>query len=253
MMISSNLQLNLAAQVNKAWRRNDPHPGQYLRTEARGGISVQEGFTLLELLISITLMSIIIVILSLALRTGIGAYTRAKGGNEQLVAATAIEGLLSMQLRAIVDGSQPGLKDFSLFEGSEDGLTMVTTHVPIGAGAGGIFLVTYRFDPDKGQLIYGQRIITTKDDLKARLPEDITEESRPALIEEGWDISIIPWLKSVTFSYEDQARDTEPDTWPRQWERHGKPPRAIALTLIFENGDSGRIMTSRHIFHVSVS
>ncbi len=254
MEILPNLQACQAIhRTDTAGHGNSYYRGSRFHTGLKKGLVLQGGFTLLELLISITLISIIVVILSLALRTGISAYTRAKGGNEQLVAAVAIEELLTMQLRAIVDTKQPGLKDLSLFEGSGNGLLMTTTHVPMGSGLGGVFLVTYRFNPDSGELIYAQRIVTTKDDLKARLPDDITEEGKAGLLEEGWDISIIPGLKDVSFSYQGHAGDTDPSAWPRQWERRSAPPSTVALTLVFKDVDSGRSMTSRRIFHVSVS
>jgi prepilin-type N-terminal cleavage/methylation domain-containing protein len=73
------------------------------------------GFTLLELLISVSLIAVLVLILSMSVRTGLRAYSRGKEINEGLMVVSAIEGLLGRQLRAVVRKDGSDLKDFSEF------------------------------------------------------------------------------------------------------------------------------------------
>ena len=118
------------------------------------------GFTLLELLISVSLIAVLVLILSMSVRTGLRAYSRGKEINERLIVVSAIEGLLGRQLRAVVRQDGSDLKDFSGFHGEENEVSFVTTHVPLGSQAGGLFKVVYRFDERGKELIYAQKVIT---------------------------------------------------------------------------------------------
>jgi general secretion pathway protein J len=118
------------------------------------------GFTLLELLISVTLIAVLVLILSMAVRTGLRAYSRGKEINERLIVVSAIEGLLGRQLRAVVREDRSDLKNFSEFNGEKNEISFVTTHVPLGSQAGGLFKVVYRFDERGKKLIYAQKVIT---------------------------------------------------------------------------------------------
>jgi prepilin-type N-terminal cleavage/methylation domain-containing protein len=206
------------------------------------------GFTLLELLISVTLIAVLVLILSMAVRTGLRAYSRGEKINERLIVVSAIEGLLGRQLRAVVaDGSN--LKNFSEFHGEENEISFVTTHVPFGSQAGGLFKVVYRFDERGKKLIYAQKVITRPEDLKGTLPDSIDPEDKEDLMEQGWGVSIVNRIDSLAFTYQSTLPDeSAPEDWQDDWNQKGKVPEAVAMGLAFSD-DGEEPATTWRIFY----
>ena len=214
-------------------------------------IARPSGFTLLELLISVTLMAVLVLILSMTVRTGLITYSRAKESNERIIAVSAVKGLLEAQLMALVRGSEPNLKGLSMFQGRENEISFVTTHVPLGSQAGGIFKVVYRLDDRDKDLIYAQKVITRSRDLKEDLPEEIDpkdREEKEDLLKEGWDLSVIHGVDSLDFRYQDEARHTSLEDWPSEWRQSSKVPVAVAMGLAFSKEDEEPV-TTWQVFH----
>ncbi len=215
--------------------------------------SNEAGFTLLELLISITLVSVIIVILSMAVRTGLRAYVRGHEANREIVAVSAVQGLLGRQLMMAIRPGIGDLSKFYRFNGEEDELIFVTTHVPMGAQSGGIFLVVYRFQKSSDSLVYAQRIITDPRDIKKELPRSVAADEVSDLREQGWDVSVVQGVEDVSFSYLAEKRDMDMgsmDDWPSAWYRDRLLPAAVGAILKFHNEDSGRERTVSMFFEI---
>lgn len=207
------------------------------------------GFTLLELLISVTLIAVLVLILSMSVRTGLRAYSRGKEINERLIAVSAIEGLLGRQLRAVVREDGSDLKDFSEFNGEKNEISFVTTHVPLGSQAGGLFKVVYRFDEKEKKFIYAQKVITRPEDLKEALPDRIDPEDKEDLMEQGWGISIVNDIDSLAFTYQSTLSDeSAPEDWQDGWNKKGKMPEAVAMGLAFPD-DGEEPATTWRIFY----
>ena len=207
------------------------------------------GFTLLELLISVTLIAVLVLILSMAVRTGLRAYSRGKEINERLIVVSAIEGLFGRQLRAVVREDGSDLKDFSEFHGEENEISFVTTHVPLGSQAGGLFKVVYRFDQRGKKLIYAQKVITRPEDLKESLPDSIDPEDKEDLMEQGWGVSIVDGIDSLAFTYQRALMDkSAPEDWQDDWDQKGKVPEAVAMGLAFSD-DAEEPATTWRIFY----
>ncbi|MDL1958342.1 MAG: prepilin-type N-terminal cleavage/methylation domain-containing protein [Deltaproteobacteria bacterium] len=213
-------------------------------------ITKSSGFTLLELLISITLIAVLVLILSMAVRTGLRAYSRGKEINGRLIAVSAIEGLFGRQLRAVVREEGSDLKDFSEFHGEENEISFVTTHVPLGSQAGGLFKVVYRFDERGKKLIYAQKVITRPEDLKESLPDSIDPEDKEDLMEQGWGVSIVDEIDSLAFTYQSTLQDeSAPEDWQDGWNKKGKVPEAVAMGLAFSD-DAEEPATTWRIFYM---
>jgi len=209
------------------------------------------GFTLLELLISVSLIAVLVLILSMSVRTGLRAYSRGKEINEGLIVVSAIEGLFGRQLRAVVKEDESDLKDFSEFHGKENEVSFVTTHVPLGSQAGGLFKVVYRFDEREKELIYAQKVITRSEDLKEDLPDRIDPEDKEDLMEQGWDLSIVKGIDSLAFTYQGTLQDESiPEDWQDGWNKKGKVPEAVAMGLAFPD-DGEEPATTWRIFYTN--
>ncbi|OPL14438.1 MAG: hypothetical protein AVO38_02390 [delta proteobacterium ML8_D] len=205
------------------------------------------GFTLLELLIAVSLIAVLVLILSLSIHTGLRAYSRGKEINERLIIVSSIEGLFGRQLRAVMREAGSDLKDFCEFHGQGNELSFVTTHVPLGSQAGGFFKVVYRFDEREKRLIYAQKAITRSEDLKESLPDSVDLEDKLDLVERGWGISIVKGIDSLVFTYQDKSQsashdESAPEDWKDNWNQGGKVPEAVAMGLTFpDNGEEPAI------------
>ncbi len=213
----------------------------------------QQGFTLLELLISITLIAILVVVLSMALRSGIDAYTRSKAYNQFYLPETAIYGLLWRQLEAVPDSSSDrNLASFSRFSGRRDGLTFITTYVPQGTAQGGLFQVAYLYDSRDGSLIYAQKVLTSGNDVEREIPAELTRQDIKELSEEGWLTDKIENVEKFSFSYQPSRADMEtgPNDWDERYEKKSHPPREIAFKIRFKGQDEKQ--GSWHVIPVGI-
>ncbi len=211
------------------------------------GFKVDEsGFTLLELLISITLTAVIVVILSMALRSGLLAWERGRNTNDKIIRKSAVESLLGRQLRAVIKRDSD-LKSFSDFHGGERYLSFVTTYTPMGVQAGGLFKVVYRIEED-GTFIYAQRLVTRPEDIKKELEDNIGPGDRERLLKEGWDVSIIQEMPPLIFSFKEGDEIDSPGEWPREWDQKSKLPVAVAIGWRNKDTDKGYTISWRPLY-----
>ncbi len=213
----------------------------------------ERGFTLLELLISITLVAVIIVILSMALKTGLRAWIRGHENNRHMVAVAAIQGLLGKQLLMAVRPGVGELARYSRFSGEEDELIFTTTYTPMGAQAGGIFLVIYRFLDGYDILMYAQRIVTNYKQIKMNLRTTPDPDEIGDLREQGWEVSLVPGINSVSFSYVANNDDVEIDRiqdWPTAWFRDKSLPKAVGMVLELKNENTENSRTVSAFFEM---
>ncbi len=207
------------------------------------------GFTLLEVLVSMTLIAVLVVVLSMALRSGINAYTRAKNYNATFFPEAALEGLLFRQLEAIVVPGRGTLSGFCFFRGEDDKLCFVTTYGPQGVGKGGIWKVVYWLNESKGRLYYAERPLLRSQDAKEELPDRFYDLSQEELNSKGWLVTSLPGVKGLYFSYRSvfSGEEEGPGKWPDEFRKDRGIPVDVGISLDFkkkgERDDAGRKWT----------
>ncbi len=196
----------------------------------------QAGFTLLELLISITLVAVLVVILSMALRSSINAYTRAKEYNRYFMPAASVHGLLWRQMETVITRSTFQLSAYSRFRGRENGLTFTSTCVPQGTSEGGIFQVAYLFDDMSKQLIYAQKIITTRHDLEPDILDRLVKMDQDELMQNGWLSETMKDVEAFSMAYRSSGAEdeTNPDKWDNEYRNTSHLPLEIAFKIRFK-------------------
>ncbi|NDY43637.1 prepilin-type N-terminal cleavage/methylation domain-containing protein, partial [Dissulfurirhabdus thermomarina] len=144
------------------------------------------GFTLLEVVIAVTLLALLVSVLAMAVRTGVSAWSRVRAGGEAARARQAVENLFGRQLRGAVRPGVPALAAFRDFRGRGDECAFVTTAVPAGPGGGGLARAVYRYVPERKVLVVGLHPVTRAEDLQAELPADADAADPADLAREGW-------------------------------------------------------------------
>ncbi|RLB11184.1 MAG: hypothetical protein DRG63_13180 [Deltaproteobacteria bacterium] len=207
------------------------------RIKARAHRNNHGGFTLLELLVTITLVSMVVLVLSLALKLALGAWERGEREGKALACVT-IPRLLEKQLESIVHGpginTRGGKARFS-FCGNKNAFSFFSCFAPMGSGLQGILRMTYVYDSDRKTLFLYEQPITRNEDLR--------EELDP--LSEKWNGELKPVGKvegitcfDLMYSGQDMVDPEDEDQWKEQWPCDSLvPPRAVRLAISAqENG-----------------
>ncbi len=182
-------------------------------------LQTETGFTLLEVLVAMLLLSMITLVAGMALRLAMGAWERGVEEGETPQLQTAVPALMAKQLNSIVNSSDlASVTDKGLlpFCGFENSLSFFTSYAPQGSPWQGVLRVTYRFDEERDTLLIYEQVITQIEDLK--------EELNP--LSEKWDQKIEPigratGIKKIQFLYTDQKKtipdESDKDKWRDKW------------------------------------
>lgn len=184
--------------------------------------ATQMGFTLLEVLIALTLLSLMMVVLFGGLRFGARGWDAAEArveaaGDRSLVQSFIRQRL--MQARPIVWGQNTGRPSLA-FVGERDFLRFVAP-LPARRGQGGLYLFTLELveTDDNGQLIVTYRLFhpdTLEDSLKDE------HEKRTVLLEDVQDIEL-------EYFGPEEANDTP--RWQSSWRERQQLPTLVRLRL----------------------
>lgn len=135
------------------------------------------GFTLIEVLVSMVLVSMITLIIALALRISMEAWSRGEAEGEQAQINVALPSLLEKQLLAVTGSvsfhgaSSPIELKFSC---DENEFSFFTLYSPQGTPWQGLMRVTYIYDEQKKTVKIYEQLISDKDDIK-----DMEEKNEP--------------------------------------------------------------------------
>jgi prepilin-type N-terminal cleavage/methylation domain-containing protein len=216
-------------------------------TTAPGG----NGFTLLEILVALILVSMVTLTVALAFKIGVGAWERGVKEGEDPQVRMIIPLLIQRQATAAV-----GTNVFSgavlplPFCGQQGSFSFFTAYAPEGSPRQGLMRVSYVFNKEEQTLLLYEQTITRRDDVK--------EESNP--VSEDWDEKMAPIseTKGITVfelryaAAAEEGLKKEPE-WKETWDcketqwpemvqlrfQAGEGPRAHAGVWIFRMGMMG--------------
>ena len=177
----------------------------------------QRGFTLLELILALSIVAAMLTIVFGGMRVGIRAWQRGGERSEALQHARSLAALLAQSLggtAAYLAPAPAGAQPEVLFQGQPDRLGFVTTSPPFPL-ASTIAFTAVMLSVDEGEQI-GFAIRE-----KAMPNEDPFEETPPILVD--------PTLTAVRFRYMRDVEGSWEDIWDGAQER--ALPRAIEVTL----------------------
>lgn len=173
------------------------------------------GFTLLEVIIAITILSLIMVIIGSAFRLGIQAWGRGEKETEDGQRLRALSSLLSQQLKSIYPyriNPEDEDEDVVAFKGEPDSITFVTTMTDLSYG--GLKWVQYTFRD--GVLLYKEGLLPDK-----KFEEHIKDKNKEEIVDSHID--------KFQFSYSYLLEDD--DEWTESWDDEEEVPGAVKVNL----------------------
>jgi len=195
------------------------------------------GFTLIEVLVSMVLVSMVTLIITMALRISLNAWERGQGEGENSQVAVALPSLMEKQLMAVTNPSSliNGL-DLSGtgFLKQDNRLAFFTRYSPEGSPWQGVMHITYVYDDISEKLEIFEKRITQPDDMT-----DSEESETPASIIRGiktFNVGILSDTKKHPTLDEDGfylSSSLFQESWD---ERSKKLPGGVRLEFAFSDG-----------------
>jgi general secretion pathway protein J len=189
----------------------------------------RKGFTLLELLIAMAIVSVITAIIANSLQIGIVSWERGEAATERYQRLRVLLDEMTQQLKSVYPYKvQKGsnTKPKLVFLGEEHSLGFATTLVKGSQGelGGGLVFVYYELDDEKG-LIKKEKVVFSGDISVKDLGDPIELDSE---------------ISRLTFEYYEKSKtDPKSGRWLNAWEGKSKDklPAAIRITLAFRRKD----------------
>jgi general secretion pathway protein J len=190
------------------------------------------GFTLLELLIAMTLLGLLAGLLFGGLGFGVRAWEKGDAELEKLAELQIAQGLIRRLIsRALLSDVAKGDNvDAEIVEGTTDALRFVGP-APAQSLPGGLYILSIRADDEveKSRLVMTWRLL----DPDEREPEAGDDENVVVLVED---------IADVTFGFfgtADERSNRDPQ-WRDRWEDMPGLPLLVRIDVTFPDGD-GRI------------
>ena len=194
-----------------------------LRHIKEDGGSPGAGFTLLELLIALTLMSLLTVVILGALGTSARVWEHASAEQHAVEETVVARKFLRRWLEhayPLVDRSDP-LRPVTSFQGAKEHLDLVAP-VPGGIMPGGLAHYSIFVQRNDGR---SDLVVTMRHE---RANESIAAPSSSVLIEDISDMSV---------AYFGAQHSAEPEEWHDAWSDGTNLPRLVRISIAFPPGD----------------
>lgn len=191
------------------------------------------GFTLLELLVAMTLLALLSGLLFGGLSFGVRVWEKGDAELEKLaelqIAQSLVRRVISRALSSELAEDEG--QDAGTLLGTVDGLRLVGP-APAQSLPGGIYQLSLRLDEaqEKRRLVMGWRLLRPRDeDSETDEDEKDKEENIVVLVDD---------VAEVTFAYFGVAdQDAGPEWWDR-WENVPGLPQLVHIEITFNDGDT---------------
>ena len=184
-----------------------------------------QGFTLLELLIGMTLVGFILTLLFAGLSLGLRSWE----AGEQRMVTSSRQAIIIDFIRRTLEQTYPLFwrvdnEEQLAFAGETESLRFVGP-VPRHEGASGNYLIALELaDGEDGR------------DLVMRWQMSDSREPGFESLEEAKPKVLVKAIRELAFSYFGTENETDEPTWHDQWLHQKAPPELIRLKITLENG-----------------
>jgi len=191
------------------------------------------GFTLIEVIVSLTILGFILVITFGAFRLSLSAWDRGEQTREEYQRQRTAIQLISRQIKSMVPykiKTQKAEGDYLAFEGKPQSVKFVSSLSLKSVQPNGFVFAIYDFK-DGGQeggrlVVYEQRVVN----------KDFFEEGP----KEELEVNLLEGVTDVRFEYfrEEDKEKTRAEGWFTEWnaKEEKELPTALRMTLKYRNG-----------------
>jgi len=187
-------------------------------------------FTLMEVIITMTLLGFIVLMVFGVFRLGLSAWERGETTKEEYQRVRIASQLISRQLKSILAykiKTQGAEGDFLAFEGKARSLKFVSAYSLKANRPSGFVFALYEFregERGKGRLVFYEQRATNRDFMEDKPSEEI-------------GVPLFEGIRDVRFEYF-RAGDPEKNLeagWVEEWngKEAGELPRALRMILTF--------------------
>lgn len=193
------------------------------------------GFTLVEVMVTLTILGFILLMIFGAFRLGLSAWERGDSTKEEYQKVRILSQMISQQIKSIVPYKIKTKKaggDYLAFEGKKRSLRFVSA-LPLKArGAEGFVYVVYEFKEGRGEkggtlVLYEQRVLN-----RDFFEDEVKEES---------GISLLEGVTDIQFEYyqEENQDKNQKEGWVEEWNAKEVKafPKSLKMTFLQKNGE----------------
>lgn len=187
----------------------------------------ERGFTLLELLIAITLFGLIMALLFGGLRFGTRVWEAGAKNVGESAEIRVVQAFIRREISQVYAGASPvkGAGIRTAFEGAPKSMTFAAL-LPAHLGLGGFYLIGIGADGDGGE----KRLVVTWRPIKLGI-EEVPSEG-----EVGKTV-LVERISDVTFSYYGPNEQGLLPHWQDRWEEAEVPPSLVRVDVEFFDDD----------------
>jgi len=194
------------------------------------GVERGRGFTLLELLLAISIFAIVVVVLFSSFWVGIGAWEKGEAGIEFQQRLRAVSELMFREISSaypyfLTPSQLDKHTSYVAFFGEPNSLRFVS-YANLHKRASGLCMLEFWVSERRGLLLgEAAALAANKEDFDA-VPLRSTD----------YALEICSDVRGLQFRYFDQKNDDEPGEWLERWdpdERQGSMPKIVEVTLTF--------------------
>ncbi len=170
------------------------------------------GFTLIEILIAMSILSVVIVILGGAMRLGIRSVEKGEREASEIERLRSVVLVMDRQIQSIIPSSREIEGERVVWFEGDERRCLFLTDASLWGRKEGLVEVSYGVEEDGSE---GVRM---------------TLQERPPWGEDGLETVLLEGLEEARFAYYYTDQDGE-GQWTESWERKDLFPESIALTI----------------------
>ena len=210
----------------------EPTPSCHAELVSASDLNKTTGFTLIEVVITLTILGFICLIIFGAFRLGLSAWERGESVKDEYQKVRIVSLLVTQQVKSAVPykiKSQEAEGDYLAFEGDARSLRFVSALPVRGKQPEGLVYAKYEFKEEGSE---GGRLILYEE--KALNKDFFAEEPREELA-----VSLLEGVSSVRFEYfrEEDPLNNQQEEWVEEWKAKDEKrlPKALKITIIRKN------------------
>ena len=200
-------------------------------------LSPERGFTLLELLLSITVLSLVLGVIYGTLNMGSRAWEKGERDIDKIQRMRVIMNLLSREIKStfpyeVTPSELDTHKKFYAFDGKRDSLSFVSA-VPLKGGRGKLSWLSFWVEDDEGLVVVERDALRT----------DIFKERDS--IDKDEMVVLDAHVSRIQFEYYELKSGKEEGEGEGEWKEHwdaekeGTLPHAVRMELTFKEEGTG--------------